>query len=293
MDFKLQTDLNTLPSVIEFNYSELKAEMTERLKYYNNLVVSENSIKSAKADKANLNKLIAAIESERKEVKRRCLEPYNDFEAKCKELVMLVKAPVVAIDNQIKEFENIKKQEKYDELKFCFDNYIGDMADIIKFDKILNPKWGNATLKIDTLKAEIEDNIDRIKKELETLNTEYADKPYKSAVISEYCKEYSTSQALVYAAQLQREEEMQKKILEQKKPETVQQEINSVAAVDPAKEHIVNEVHDPIIGGGFVIKNEKSKVILLKKYMTEIGINVIGTMSLKDYEDFKKYKEGN
>jgi hypothetical protein len=56
MDFKLQTDLNTLPSVIEFNYSELKAEMTERLKYYNNLVVSENSIKSAKADKANLNK---------------------------------------------------------------------------------------------------------------------------------------------------------------------------------------------------------------------------------------------
>ena len=38
MDFKLQTDLNTLPSVIEFNYSELKAEMTERLKYYNNLV---------------------------------------------------------------------------------------------------------------------------------------------------------------------------------------------------------------------------------------------------------------
>ena len=64
------------------------------------------------------------------------------------------------IDNQIKEFENIKKQEKYDELKFCFDNYIGDMADIIKFDKILNPKWGNATAKIDTLKAEIEDNIE-------------------------------------------------------------------------------------------------------------------------------------
>lgn len=74
-----------------------------------------------------------------KKFKRRCLEPYNDFEAKCKELVMLVKAPVVAIDNQIKEFENIKKQEKYDELKSCFDHYIGDMADIIKFDKILNP----------------------------------------------------------------------------------------------------------------------------------------------------------
>lgn len=111
MDFKLLTDLNTLPSVIEFNYIQLKAEMTERLKYYNNLVVSENSIKSAKADKAGLNKLIATIESERKEVKRRYLEPYNDFEAKCKELISLVKAPVIAIDTQIKEFENIEKEK--------------------------------------------------------------------------------------------------------------------------------------------------------------------------------------
>ncbi|WP_337484325.1 DUF1351 domain-containing protein [Porcipelethomonas sp.] len=267
MDFKLQTDLNTLPSVIEFNYSELKAEMTERLKYYNNLVVSENSIKSAKADKANLNKLIAVIESERKEVKRRCLEPYNDFEAKCKELVMLVKAPVVAIDNQIKEFENIKKQEKYDELKFCFDNYIGDMADIIKFDKILNPKWGNATLKIDTLKAEIEDNIDRIKKELETLNTEYADKPYKSAVISEYCKEYSTSQALVYAAQLQREEEMQRKVLEQTKTQPVQQEVVqtvSAAQFQQPKEQL-GTCAFRVIGTYNQIKN-------LRKFMVDNGI---------------------
>ena len=256
-----------MPSVIEFNYSELKAEMTERLKYYNNLVVSENSIKSAKADKANLNKLIAAIESERKEVKRRCLEPYNDFEAKCKELVMLVKAPVVAIDNQIKEFENIKKQEKYDELKSCFDNYIGDMADIIKFDKILNPKWGNATAKIDTLKAEIEDNIDRIKKELETLNAEYADKPYKAAVISEYCKEYSTSQALVYAAQLQREEEMQRKVLEQTKTQPVQQEVVQTVSASQSQQpkEQLGTCAFRVIGTYNQIKN-------LRKFMVDNGI---------------------
>lgn len=267
MDFKLQTDLNTLPSVIEFNYSELKAEMTERLKYYNNLVVSENSIKSAKADKANLNKLIAAIESERKEVKRRCLEPYNDFEAKCKELVMLVKAPVVAIDNQIKEFENIKKQEKYDELKFYFDNYIVDMADIIKFDKILNPKWGNATLKIDTLKAEIEDNIDRIKQELETLNTEYADKPYKAAVITEYCKAYSTSQALVYAAQLQREEEMQRKVLEQTKTQPVQQEV--VQTVSAAQSQ---QPKEQLGTCAFRVIGTYNQIINLRKFMVDNGI---------------------
>lgn len=283
MDFKLQTDLNTLPSVIEFNFSELKAEMTERLKYYNNLVVSENSIKSAKADKASLNKLISAIESERKEVKRRCLEPYNDFEAKCKELVMLVKAPVAAIDTQIKEFEDIKKQEKYDELKSHYDNYIKDMADIIQFDKILNPKWGNATLKIDTLKAEIEDNIDRINQELETLNDEYADKPYKAAVISEYCKEYSMSKTLIYAAQLKREYEMQKKVLEKKEPETLPPNNNQTipeSQIDKPKEQL-GTCTFRVIGTYMQIKN-------LRNFMVDSGIKFEVIKIMEDKENGSK-----
>lgn len=283
MDFKLQTDLNTLPSVIEFNFSELKAEMTERLKYYNNLVVSENSIKSAKADKASLNKLISAIESERKEVKRRCLEPYNDFEAKCKELVMLVKAPVAAIDTQIKEFEDIKKQEKYDELKSHYDNYIKDMADIIQFDKILNPKWGNATLKIDTLKAEIEDNIDRINQELETLNDEYADKPYKAAVISEYCKEYSMSKTLIYSAQLKREYEMQKKVLEKKEPETLPPNNNQTipeSQIDKPKEQL-GTCTFRVIGTYMQIKN-------LRNFMVDSGIKFEVIKIMEDKENGSK-----
>lgn len=290
MDLKIQTDLSSLPSVIDFNFEELKSEISERLEYYNNLVVTEDGIKNAKSDKANLNKLITAIEDKRKEIKKQCLEPYNDFEKKCKELVLLVKVPIDKIDIQIKEFEDIKKQKKYAELKDCFDNYIGDMADIIQFDKILNPKWGNATVKIDTLKAEIEDNIDRIKKELETLNTEYADKSYKAAVISEYCKEYSMSKALIYAAQLKYDEEMQKKLLDKKKSGTVQPKIDSASSDHEA---VKQAEDDPIMGGGFVIKTLRSKVELTKKFLVENEIDIIGSFSLKVYEDFKKYMEEN
>lgn len=290
MNLKIQTDLSTLPSVIEFNFEELKSEIESSLVKYNNLVVTEDGIKDAKSDKAKLNKFITVIEDKRKELKKQCLEPYDGFEKKCKELVSLVKAPIDKIDTQIKEFEDIKKQKKYNELKSCFDNYIGDMVDIIQLDKILNPKWGNATVKIDTLKAEIEDNIDRIKKELETLNTEYADKSYKSAVILEYCKEYNISKAFVYAAQLKHEEEIQKKILERKKSETIQPKIDSASLDYEMIKHIEN---DPIIGGGFLIKCTKSKLILLKKFISENEIDIIGTLSLADYEEFKKYKEEN
>ena len=175
MKLTVKTDLSCLPEVIEFNYSELKAEMKQRLERYSNLVVTEDSIKLAKADKADLNRLITAIEDERKEIKKRCLEPYNSFEVRCKELVGLIKEPVNAIDMQIKDFENVIKEQKYAELKACYTDYVGELSDIIEFDKILNPKWSNATAKIDNLKAEIENTIDRIKEELAMLDAEYSD----------------------------------------------------------------------------------------------------------------------
>ncbi|MCM1227541.1 MAG: DUF1351 domain-containing protein [Clostridium sp.] len=284
MEIQILTDLNLLPSVIEFNYEELKSEISERLEYYKNLVVTEDGIKAAKADKAKLNKLITVIEDERKEIKKRCLEPYDSFEAKCKDLVSLIKAPVAAIDKQIKEFENIRDQKKYDELKNCFDNYIGDMADIIQFDKILNPKWKNVTEKTDKLKAEIEDNIDRIKKELDTLDTEYAGKPYKTAVISEYRKGYSMSKAMIYAAQLKYEDEMQKKARDRaghfahspnaEIPIDAREENEAEQKVNISAEEILeNPDSERLLTGTFKVSCTRGKLIALRDFMKENNIH--------------------
>ena len=46
MEFIMSTDLTTaLPKEIGFNFEELKAELAEKLDYYNNLVVTEDTIK--------------------------------------------------------------------------------------------------------------------------------------------------------------------------------------------------------------------------------------------------------
>jgi len=222
MDFLVETDLQAFPKSINFNFEEIKSELEEKLVKYKNLVVTEDGIKSAKADKAKLNKLAAAIEDKRKEIKSVCLAPYNTFEFQCKELVSLIKAPVIAIDAQVKEFEDIKKQEKYNELKAYFDENVKELSGIVDFEKILNPKWANVTLKTDTLKNEIGDTIDRIRKELAIINNQYSDVPYKPAILSEYCKNYDLSKTLVYAAMLKRETEIQAKALNTaEKPKTV------------------------------------------------------------------------
>src|SRR5574344_298476 len=103
MELIMTTDLEkSLPQKIDFNYEAIKAELSEKLERYNSLVVTEDSVSAAKKDKAALNKLKTALEDRRKEVKKDCLRPYEEFEQKIKELVGMIDAPVLAIDGQIK-----------------------------------------------------------------------------------------------------------------------------------------------------------------------------------------------
>ena len=271
MDFLVKTDLQSFPKSIDFNFTEIKSELEEKLVKYKNLVVTEDSVKAAKADKAKLNKLATAIEDKRKEVKAICLAPYNDFEVKCKELVSLIKAPAVAIDTQVKEFENIEKEKKYNELKAYFDENVKELSEIVDFDKILNPKWGNVTQKVDTLKNEIGDTIDRIREELATINEQFADVPYKSAVISEYCKKYDLSKTLVYAAQLKKEAEIQERTVSRKaEPEKIEVSKETSQTVVSGLENAVQQ--EPVGSVSFTVTCTRSQLIELRDYMKKNAI---------------------
>ena len=271
MDFLVKTDLQSFPKSIDFNFTEIKSELEEKLVKYKNLVVTEDGIKAAKADKAKLNKLAAAIEDKRKEVKAICLAPYNDFEVKCKELVSLIKAPAVAIDTQVREFENIEKEKKYNELKAYFDENVKELSEIVDFDKILNPKWGNVTQKADTLKYEIGDTIDRIREELATINEQFAEVPYKSAVISEYCKKYDLSKTLVYAAQLKKDAEIQERAVSRNpEPEKIEASQEKSQTVIEGLENAVPQ--EPAGSVSFTVTCTRSQLIALRDYMKKNAI---------------------
>ena len=96
MEFVMGNSLETLPKTIDFNFEDLKTELGRSLSYYNGLVVTEDDIKSAKDDRAKLNKLREALENKRKEVKKECMAPYTDFENKVKELVGLTRRHAAA-----------------------------------------------------------------------------------------------------------------------------------------------------------------------------------------------------
>lgn len=171
---ELRVEPVTFPEVIQFNYEELKAEITSKVEMYKNLVYTDDQIKDAKADRATLNKLVKAMSDERIRIKRDCLKPYDEFERKIRELTDIVNEPVQLIDKQVKEFEQNKKKEKRKEIEALFET-IGFQA-FVKLEMIWDEKWLNASVSMKSIEEKMRERMYQIGTDIMTLNrlSEYA-----------------------------------------------------------------------------------------------------------------------
>lgn len=154
---------------IDFNYEEIRQEMVARLAQYQGLVYTEENIKDAKLDRANLNKFKDAIEAKRKEIKKQCLAPYEAFEKKIKDLTALIDAPVLAIDGQVKAFEQAQKDEKKAQIQGYYSSVIGNLAALLPFERVFSDKWLNTTFKLKEAFAAIDAAIERTTSDLQTI----------------------------------------------------------------------------------------------------------------------------
>lgn len=153
---------------IEWNHEEIKAEVKEKLSFYNNLVYTEDQIKDAKTDRAKLNKFITALEDKRKAIKKQCLAPYETFETEMKEIIDLVKEPVNLIDVQISDFEKKKKEEKREKIVELWDSL--DKPEWLKLEQLFQDKFLNASCTIKTIEQYFLDGIKDARRNIETLS---------------------------------------------------------------------------------------------------------------------------
>lgn len=172
MELKMQEV--QFPQVIQFNFAELKEEITAKAELYKNMVYTEDTIKEAKADKASLNKFIKVLEDKRKDVKKQCFQPYEDFEKQIKELVAIVNEPVQLIDSQVKAYDEKRKAEKLDQIKAIWEE--SDHPEWLSCNMIFDNRWLNVTFSLKQVQDAITERLTQINTELTTLNslTEFA-----------------------------------------------------------------------------------------------------------------------
>lgn len=165
---ELKVNKPTFPEVIEFNFQELKKEITERASAYVNLVYTEDQIKDAKKDRATLNKFVKALSDERIKIKKECLKAYEDFETKIKELDSIVNVAIKNIDDQVKAFDEQKKAEKLEVIKELWESL--QPPEGLPFERVFQDKFLNASVNIKTIKQYLIDSIEKFNEELEILS---------------------------------------------------------------------------------------------------------------------------
>lgn len=153
---------------IKWNNEELKVAIAEKMKEYNGLVFTEETISEGKKDRANLNKLRGAIDDERKRVKKLCMEPCNRFEKEVKEVLALVDEQISAIDIQIKEVEQIKREEKRKAVQKLFES-IG-FQKFVTLEMIWDEKWLNASVALSKVENQMKETMYRIGEEVGTIS---------------------------------------------------------------------------------------------------------------------------
>lgn len=167
MEFKIKE--YQLPAEISFNFEELKTELSDKVKKYELMTYTDDQIKEAKADRANLNKLKKALNDERIRREKEYMIPFNEFKAKINEIIGIIEKPIAVIDAQIKAADEKKKEAKQLEIGSLF--VTKRFPSWVKINMIQDSTWLNAT----TSMKQIEDNLDgwlnRIETETKTIES--------------------------------------------------------------------------------------------------------------------------
>ena len=159
--------------VIEWNFDELKAGALEKSEEYKTIVYTsdEQIKKEAKADRAKVRKFIDVLESERKRVKKQCMEPYELFEKQIKELTGIMNEAVANIDSQVKAYEERQRQDKLEKVQKIYDETIPeDIRGFVTFEVALVDKYLLSGTSLKTVREGMQALADRVKADMEIIN---------------------------------------------------------------------------------------------------------------------------
>lgn len=177
-EFRMETNLaEVTPKSLDFNFEELKAFLSENLKTYKGLVVTEDIIKDASEVKARINKVASAIKEHRIAIKKEYEAPYLAFKEQCDELEGMCKEVTDAIGKQLDMFEDERRAEKKALIEEYFNSEITeDAKEYLTFDEIFDNKWTNKTFAIDEAKKTVLEKIketDTAVNAIRNLNSEF------------------------------------------------------------------------------------------------------------------------
>lgn len=167
------------PGTIEMNFNALEEQLDKKLDEYRGAVFTEDTKTIAKAEIASLRRLKKDIEDGRKTVKKKWMEPYDAFDKRMKLLSAKVDEPINAINEQVQEFEEKRRQEKREEIHRMYEEVAFDYEDyreFINLDKLYDPKWENVSVSMKSIKKDMIEKMSAIQTAVSSIKAMRSDK---------------------------------------------------------------------------------------------------------------------
>ena len=262
---------------VSWNYEEVKAWVMQGLEKYRGLVYTEDTITNAKKDRALLNKLAAAIDDARKEKKAQYLKPYEEFEAQAKELTTLIKEQAAAVDVQVKAFDDALKAKKQEEILALYEQKVGDLAEIVPYDKLHNSKWLNVSVSMKAIEDELDDKIRQIREGFVILDRLNLDSDIIAQAKAAYVTHFDVSTALAVADQLKEQREKLKRYEEAKRAKEEEEAALRAAQTAPIEREAYEGINttsaeEEALTIDFRVYATRSQLAKLKAFLIENGI---------------------
>lgn len=260
---------------IQWNQEEVKAWVAARAQDYKNIAYTEDQVKDMKKDRADLNKLRTAFESERKRLKKVCMEPYNLFEQQVKEVVALIDEPIQLIDSQLYELEERRKQQKKKDIEALF--YTIGFQTFVTLDNIFDQKWLNASVSLGKIEEQMKSIMYKIGTDVATIGNL---PEFSFEAMEVYKKTLDLNKAILEGQRLaeiqkrkQQYEEEQKRIAEEKARQEEQEQsvlaevVEETAPVEEKVDASPEPVRPDLVRMDFRVWCTKKQLMDLREYL--------------------------
>lgn len=271
--------------VINTNFDEIRARLSEGLEEYKNMVFTEDTKKEAKETVASLRKLKTAVDGERKRIKKDYMAPYDTFDAQVKELTKLIDEPINLIDGQIKAFEQKRLEEKRELIQGIYDGVMDchkEVAEFVPLDRIYDTKWENATTTKKAITEAIIGRVQAVEKDLATIREMESEFEDKGIEIYKVSLELSDAIATMNRYQKQKEEILRRQeeakrlaeLEEQKKvaEKVVEKPEEPAPAVKVEESPKFVEPEETLFNATYEVKADAFQIVKLEYAMREYDI---------------------
>ena len=234
------------------------------------MICTEETVKTVKALRADLNKEFKTLEDQRKTVKEAVMKPYDEFDQLYKDLISSkFKAADAELSSKITEVESALKEAREKEVRAYYDEYAASLhISGYSFDRAGVNVTLSASLK--SLKDAAKAFADRVYSDLLLIGTQ----EYSAEILVEYQKSLNASEAirLVIDRHLAIEEEKRK---EAERAAITKTETVAVEAVDaflPPPEVIAEPPKKTqLFTTTFRVTGSKDQLIALRDYLKNGG----------------------